>query len=376
MQDDVLGNVNLLTEILLRLPVKDALRCKCVCKKWMSLISNPQFCYWHTLGLCRKHKHNNNPNPNPYLYPSGMLFQRTLDCLRDKKACVIPFNNCSSRFMQLNAHVKFEGTLHYLLLRSCNGLTLWDSIPMPWSNKLVKRCSFYINNPSTGCCVRIDKFGYEYRFSRPYLAFEPWKSPHYKVIFLECTKTTPKMSVYSSHTGSWSKLDVHLSFPNKNFDPCHDDGGVYCNGAIHWYDHSAYLDIDRLCFKNLPVLPIPRTGLLQVKHFGESGGNLYLIIEESRYSGRYDFWELKEDYSEWILKYHVDRTYADPLCVICQPPNEDEQEESICAILLIGYKKLVSYNLKDHSCKIFYEEEDSSFVDVKVYPYFETLASI
>ncbi|XP_058742029.1 F-box/kelch-repeat protein At3g23880-like [Vicia villosa] len=37
----------LVVEILLRLPVKTVLRCKCVCKSWLSLISNPHFATSH-----------------------------------------------------------------------------------------------------------------------------------------------------------------------------------------------------------------------------------------------------------------------------------------------------------------------------------------
>jgi hypothetical protein len=36
-----------ITEILLRLPVKTILRCKCVCKSWLSLISDPHFATAH-----------------------------------------------------------------------------------------------------------------------------------------------------------------------------------------------------------------------------------------------------------------------------------------------------------------------------------------
>ncbi|MED6113459.1 hypothetical protein PIB30_070947 [Stylosanthes scabra] len=403
MCDNVLGDDDLLTEILLRLPVKDLLRCKCVCKKWMSLISEPQFCYRHTLRLCRK---NPNPNTNPYLYPSGMLFQESIDCVRNKKGYVVSFtDNSNNRFIHLNAHTNFEGTLNYRLLRSCNGLQLWDSTPIrPWpsptndaeANKILQRCSFfYVSNPSTGRCVRIDRFGFAFHpgFSSAFLVFEPWISPHYKVIFFEITsKRKVKMSVYSSEKGSWSKHDLLSPLPPDLFR--FPRPGVYCNGSIHWFDlgdnfvNSLYFDIDRLCFKDLPVLPITHGVLpydqLQVMHFGESGGNLYLIMARSTVLLKYDIWELKEDYSRWILKYNVDATKNNlvhnwcidvtPLRVVRQPPNEDGEEESIFAILIVDHRKLVSYNLKDHSWKILHQADRFSppyFKD----QYFDTLAN-
>ncbi|MED6135467.1 hypothetical protein PIB30_046743 [Stylosanthes scabra] len=402
MRDDVLGDEDLLTEILLRLLVKDALRCKCVCKKWKSLISDPQFCYRHNLRLCRKT--NPNTNTNPCLYPSGMLFQESVNLLRNKKGHVVPFtNNSNNRFIHLNAHTNFEGTLNYHILQSCNGLLLWDSTPIPWpsrpysaeANKILQRCYFfYVSNPSTGHCVRIDQFGYPFRppFSSVFLVFEPWKSPHYKVIFFEIIlKRKLKMCVYSSETGSWSKLDV-LSHPPPTLF-CFPKPAVYCNGAIHWFELgdnfviSVYFDIDQLCFKNIPVLPIPAAVMIsqnqmQVMHFGESGGILYLITKKSY---KYDIWELKEDYSRWILKYNVDPTknnlvrnsliHVAPLRVVCQPPNEDGEEESVFVILIVEQQKLVSYNLKDHSAKILHQEDRFSPPHLKE-QYFETLASI
>ncbi|MED6132139.1 hypothetical protein PIB30_016561 [Stylosanthes scabra] len=372
--DDVHGDEDLLTQILLRLPVKDSLRSKCVCKKWLSLISEPKFCYQHTLRLCRK----NNADTNPCLYPSGMLFQESVECLRNKKGYVVPFtDNSNNRFIHLNVHTNFEGTLNYHLLQSCNGLQLWDSTPIPWpsppydaeANKILQRCFFfYVSNPSTGRCVRIDQFGYAFRpaFSSVFLVFEPWKSPHYKVIFFEIIlKRKLKMCVYSSETGSWSKLDV-LSHPPPTLF-CFPKPGVYCNGAIHWfqlgcdYVISVYFDIDQLCFKNLPVLPIPAA-----------------VISQNQL-------QLKEDYSRWILRYNVDptknnlvrnsRIEVDPLRVVCQPPNEEGEEESVFVILIVEHRKLVSFNVKDHSWKILHQE-DRFFSSHFKEQYFETLASV
>ncbi|KAL9409366.1 hypothetical protein AB3S75_047707 [Citrus x aurantiifolia] len=49
---EVIGNLDdLLTEILLRLPIKSLLKFKSVSKHWLSLISNPVFC--HRLSLTR-----------------------------------------------------------------------------------------------------------------------------------------------------------------------------------------------------------------------------------------------------------------------------------------------------------------------------------
>ncbi|KAJ6976543.1 hypothetical protein D5086_022765 [Populus alba] len=46
---EVIGNnLDLVTEILLRVPAKPLLKFKCVSKQWLSLISDPKFCVSHT----------------------------------------------------------------------------------------------------------------------------------------------------------------------------------------------------------------------------------------------------------------------------------------------------------------------------------------
>ncbi|MED6145570.1 hypothetical protein PIB30_026429 [Stylosanthes scabra] len=384
------------------LVVKDVLRSKCVCKNWKSLICEPQFCYEHTLRLCRKYKQN--PNPNPYPYPSGILLQRYIGSLLPKKADIIPFTNNNSnsnkRFAHLHhAYNKLDELRHYQIQQSCNGLLLWQSTPQfvlypPYDagtkEVLHQGCSFYVSNPTTGHYVPIDQFGHEFHriFSRPFLVFEPWKSPHYKIIFFTKVEgdrkkltTKMKMSVYSSATKSWSRVDLLPSFPNSNLDY-----GVYCNGAIHWYavgKYSMYFDIDRLCLKNLPTLELPGARMidLEVVYFGECGGNLHLIVARIDEKLRYDILELKEDYSEWMVRYYIDlstiesrnSTVFGVSCVVRQPPKEDENEESKLAIVSVDYEKLVAYNLKDHSSRIFYE---GGFVPYIQHQYFETLAGM
>ncbi|MED6168898.1 hypothetical protein PIB30_015957 [Stylosanthes scabra] len=173
-----------------------------------------------------------------------------------------------------------------------------------------------------------------------------------------------KMSVYSSATESWSKVDLLPSFPNNNLDY-----GVYCNGAIHWYALALQL-------------PEARMIDLKVVYFGECGGNLQLIVARKDEKLRYDILELKEDYSEWMVRYYIDLTTIESKnsdygvsCVVRQPPKEDGNEESKLAIVSVDYEKLVAYNLKDHSSRIFYEEH-AGFVPYIQHQYFETMAGM
>ncbi|MED6222485.1 hypothetical protein PIB30_064901 [Stylosanthes scabra] len=276
----VVGDEDLLTEILLRLPVKDLLRCKGVCKQWKCLISETQFCYRHTLGLCRKHKHKHNP----FLYSSGIILSpcpcrpslRTLE-----KVHIIPFSrNNDNRIIHLDVHNKFDEQLENSFLRSCNGLLLLKSSPKEFG---VQQGSFYVSNLTTGDCVRIDPFGHQdASLSKLYLAFEAWKSPHYKVIFFDKVV---------------GDRDDELTTKIKD---CY------------------YL---RVFGRNL------RWNTFK---FG--------IWE-------FDIWESKEDYSGWILRYYVDLTtlqfdlkaysFDEVLGVVYQPPKEDEEEEFVLVMIFV-----------------------------------------
>ncbi|MED6124357.1 hypothetical protein PIB30_058303 [Stylosanthes scabra] len=381
--DCVLGDEDLLTEILVRLPAKDALRCKSVCKKWRTIISDGRFCYRHTLG-------------HPTLYPSGLILCQHQSYF--EKPRLIPFSNNNSSFIHDHLEVdnnNFHRLLHYELHQSSNGLLLWESTPgnlllqKPLDMEamiLLEECHcFYVTNPTTGSCVRIHHYDYELYdepFSmKTFLVYEPWKSPHYKIIFFTEVVTNDdkltmkmKMSVYSSETGTWSKHDLLPFFPI-DIDGSH---AVYCNGAIHWFvPHgiSVYLDINSLCWKILPRVPYSRW--LEFKNFGECGGNLQLVWLNCYQKLRYDIWELKEDYSEWIVRYHVDLItipQADHMfSVVRQPPNKDDQgEDSKLAILVVNNRKIVFYDLKDHSSRIMCYL-DGDYVH---HQYFETLASV
>ncbi|MED6187102.1 hypothetical protein PIB30_073160 [Stylosanthes scabra] len=194
-------------------------------------------------------------------------------------------------------------------------------------------------------------------------------------------------------TGSWSKHDVVPSLPN-DIKILKNDG-VYCNGAIHWYvlrgtdtiraPLSLYFDIDRLCLKSLPTLPFTLPySFIHGAYFVECRGNLHLIAKSSMQENIYSIWELKEDYSGWIQKYTLNLTTLTTLttllssslrslCVVSQPPNEDEEDESMLAILLVGKDTVMSYNLEDHSSRIIYQGDAGSSLGGQ---YFETLVSI
>ncbi|GKF52899.1 hypothetical protein Tco_0159809, partial [Tanacetum coccineum] len=84
------------------------------------------------------------------------------------------------------------------------------------------------------------------------MAFDPTKSPHYKVIQSVCLDDDDgpdysiQLHIYSSETSSWSVCSDRFSI--MSFEGFNE--GVYWNDAIHWlnrvfkdYDHSRQLNV-------------------------------------------------------------------------------------------------------------------------------------
>nr|XP_011465664.1 PREDICTED: F-box protein At5g07610-like [Fragaria vesca subsp. vesca] len=185
----------------------------------------------------------------------------------------------------------------------------------------------------------VNKFAFNSSYG---LAFDPSKSPHYKVVCV-----TSFVTSFNSHSydGEWKHLDTpdlkHFGWTSR---------ALYCNGAIHWIRDSAdagfhwrgrigddasgrwmrdeddvvhYFDICeeqlRLAAANLPVpLFVQNTSVkdfgifptgwprLFHRHFGVSGGCLYFIETYEHCSTRFEILEMERDYSAWLVKYYVD----------------------------------------------------------------------
>ncbi|QHO39656.1 uncharacterized protein DS421_4g131070 [Arachis hypogaea] len=372
--DTVIRDMDLLTEILLRLPVKQAIQCKCVCKKWLSIISNPKFRYSHT---CRLYSKYNNKPP-----PTALLVQNFGDT-KAKRASIVPFHTNNNNANKIFFHLDLDRRklMSSTIIHSCNGLLLCNVTPTPHSDLttfesflLRLESHFRICNPaiSNGHCVYLDyplgdvDSPYDddiYIFDpldlKAYLVFEPLKQPlSYKVIlfgemeapfghyYSRLNQLKPRIGIrlYSSETSCWSSVVCNL--PNDLRVP----EGVYCNGAVHWFrlddDNSVYFDVNRLCFDKLPAVPAcvdSNSELLGVKYLGECKGRLHLILSDSL---EFDIWELEEDYSSWVARYRVNlnrmhdgesalcwNLSSNPFCVLSFVLRQEEEEEDSTLVL-------------------------------------------
>ncbi|RZC86955.1 hypothetical protein C5167_030308 [Papaver somniferum] len=171
----IANNDDLLIPILLHLPVKSLIVFKCVSKGLFLLkLSYADNCGYEFINL-----------DNNKVMTGGVPFQ---------------FLN----FVNDAAGLKIDG--------SCNGIFCCSSFRWHGNDQI-----FYIYNPSTNQYKSIVKF--EYKMNNPVsvrsvsLAFNPFASPHYKVVCVwEVGQNQLQIEIFDSETATW-KLSGGPPFP-------------------------------------------------------------------------------------------------------------------------------------------------------------------
>ncbi|KGN50317.1 F-box protein At5g07610 [Cucumis sativus] len=286
--EQVLINDDLFFQILLRLPIRSLLRFKSVSKRWLSLISNPNFSHRRTI--------SHHPNPTP----SGIFFPRPTP--KSPPFDFINFTTNPSRPPFESPH--FADDKHgFLILQSCNGLFLCSTYNGNYSTR-----DFYIHNPTTNHHTKLPYLQVGAVFGLN-LAFDPLRSSDYKVIcvrYSDAYTDTFQIEMYSSVTGPWRPVQGVFSAPlSMRFD-----SGVYWNNAVHWIstsENSLYFDLREEKVHDLPMPGVP-DGQEQrrVKYFGTCGGNLNLIEIYEAQEMELNVYQMQDDHCGWFVRYRVD----------------------------------------------------------------------
>ncbi|KAL7193659.1 hypothetical protein ACSBR2_025298 [Camellia fascicularis] len=139
-----------------------------------------------------------------------------------------------------------------------------------------------------------------------YLAFDPSKSPHYKVALV--TKTSHyshySINIYSSESVSWKHVPVaatHFTFMK----------GVLWNEAIHSVNYKNVhfqFDIEAEKLIEIPMNPITkRFSHTNVRYFLECGGHLFLVQNNRPSALGFKILQMAMDRNgyNWVVKYQV-----------------------------------------------------------------------
>ncbi|CAH1444703.1 unnamed protein product [Lactuca virosa] len=290
--------VEVMVDILSRLPVKTIIQCKCVCKKWLDLVSDSYFADFQLsrspAGIMIYHDSDHNKENTGY-HKSGIWVE-----VEDKPD---HHNLPHNRVMSLDLNL--PGIIHPV--GSLNGLIcLWQY------NR--KTSNTYICNPITREYMILPKQKYHrkeiyadvtYGFGVSSVARE------YKVIRI-LQKSLSPAEVYTLGTGQWRSLGhVPYWFTGR----C----GQFLNGHAHWtirdQDSSkkiCALDFDKETFELFPSPP-PEEAFIYFDCLGVVRG---CLCRCDTYYSKFTVWVMKEYgvKKSWHKEFVIER---------CMDPNLD-----------------------------------------------------
>ncbi|CAL5364114.1 unnamed protein product [Camellia sinensis] len=342
--ETVANNDDLLNKILLHLPIRSLLRFKSVSKHWLSLITN---------------------SPRP----SGLFLYRYSHQIHPDFDFLSLLNYESPSKPPFNALTFVDDPSDLRILQSCNGLLLCRGLHLYIYNPTTSQFATLPQPPrrvlSPLCCLTTC---YDYN-----LAFDPSKSPHYKVVSVNFSWGLPdhyELEIFSSETGLWSPSG----------DPFNSDVsfnlGVFWNGALHWIStfggDSLYFNVDEEHLETMPMPPIPDGWEeRRPRYFRESRDHLHLIEIYGPRTMQFNVYEMERDYCEWFVKYRVDldaipnvfpemiRSSLDPSDLhyyqfaILGLIREESDEESFLVLHVPG--KVIPYNFRDKSFRELFD---------------------
>ncbi|KAF7144498.1 hypothetical protein RHSIM_Rhsim04G0064700 [Rhododendron simsii] len=334
------SNLDLVTEILLRVPAKPLIKFKCVSKHWLSLISDSNFAINHT---------RRNPTPPVSgIYVSAKRSKSLI--LKDQFS---PFSlGCRRGTSRLPAFSFLRDAIsgdYSTVSHSSNGLFLCCNGNM----------SYIVCNLTTQKFIPLPKPSLTSSGEKPYLIFDPTKSPHYKVVLVNNSHllNASQLAIYTSEFASWKNVSLEPRIENFG-------RGVIWNGGIIWRscwrrEHIYYqLDVDT---EKLTVTRVPPDPNLSscVIYFGECGGRLLLIQLPGNDFMEFQVFEMDRGDFRWILRYRVDLTSL-PLpnrsrCVISVITVVRGEKENDLEVVFCNWDKVFSCNLEYRTMKVFCE---------------------
>ncbi|GKD56901.1 hypothetical protein Tco_1290288, partial [Tanacetum coccineum] len=264
------------------------------------------------------------------------------------------------------------------ILKSCNGLLLCTGS---------RRHAFdYVYNPSTNLLKILLEPDYTNVDSNVYgcaglrLAFDPTKSPYYKVVRAGCTCSDIFIQIYYLEKGNWSLCNERFNY----FFFLHFDSAMsHYKLNIEYPDHPIITIIQipqsfqhgRNFFKSygniLPMIitiQIPHILHLEGKLF-DSRGCLLLVRRDDFGSSEFTIYEMMKGSSVWSVRYHVDTDdFMTPLpegwsirSTVWSIVLGEREDDSFLVINLSG--KVVEYNLISKNLREMYDMGSNQLTD-------------
>ncbi|KAK3416982.1 hypothetical protein EUGRSUZ_H02734 [Eucalyptus grandis] len=285
------------TEILLRLPVKSLLRFKCVCKRWNSLISSPQF--------AKTHLQISASSPRILLATNPPLSVSCESLHDDDRA-----GHEGTPLIQLRPPVEAPDGCRPRIVGYCDGLVcleyddhriivLWN--PATGESRNIPNASCSYNRP-TICGLGYDPSTDDYKILRHSRLRDAYGFPVVYNVF----------DVFALKTGSWRR--VHDKHDDLKYSP---DVGTYADGFLHWlvggrdtWEHKKIVSFSMNTEKfEDALLPLPEAD--EGTEFRVLGviGECLLLFESMA----------KVDMMAWIMRHYDGRSSWTKLCSVDLP---------------------------------------------------------
>ncbi|KAJ8565989.1 hypothetical protein K7X08_008565 [Anisodus acutangulus] len=353
----------LITEILIRLPIKTLLKFLCVSQSWLSLLSNTEFHKTH-INFSIK-----NPKMTDYTLAvvatvSGLGKICHVYTIHSENSCVtVVKHGCPPKSLPLSAFLLgscngliclFTGSLELMLLNPCTGK--FDVFPDLMIQYKVG---------DGGCYVRYG-FGYDVSVG-DYKVVKIFSFPQSE------GKHVNMVNVYSLRVNSWTTI--------QGFDSGYINGnvGVFANGALHWdgcHSHissasSEIVTLDLATERYGKIaLPSYEDGCIRWT-LGVSGGSLVACCNYEE-PNRADMWVMKE--------YGVEKSWT-KLVTISSPVDRRVHISPLFVgengnefLVTLG-TELTLYNSRNASFKRLANYVSGDFLQVQVATYLESLTS-
>lgn len=357
-------SVDLLTEILLRSPAKSLIRFKCVAKNWLSLVSDPHFAYNHS---------RRNPRPNPILgfYFYGRSGLKSVSFHGEQNLPPLPFVDA------LGCHENLTS-----IVDSCNGLLLCENLDCAGKDFIAQYIVCNVSTQKYRVLPKPNGNSSKWINHKAFLAFDPSKSPHYKVVLVSYVPPPPyEIDVFSLRTGCWEKVFAPHTFHGR---------GAYWNGAIHWVGavNCSRFDVDAEEMIVTPNRPLPKIlSQDKIRYLGECGGRLFLIQSRSRKVLGFRILELC---GTWWGSYQVnlrpiisafpeiETTFQFDVLSLSYVGDVEKKEDFTLVLAIPG--RIIAYNLHRKTCDVLCNLSAYDFIERGrngyAYPFVGTLSPV
>lgn len=329
----------LMDEVLCRVPVKYLLRCRCVSKKWCSVIDSTPF--------VRKHlKKTLECNVGGLLISGGGKFYLAeVESLDDDSAAVVEINDPLQN--NLLSGAQFAGAANGLVCLSKNGM---NEILLlnPSTRKVRKIPSAPAEFPRSFNMVETSLCGFGYDHV----------NDDFKVVKIaECYVQFRGIMVvvYSLKADSWTRIrDVpsNIRFTG--------DWGMFAGGSLHWLAIKNPLDCSEIVmgfdlglgqFHEVPFPTVNETSVNFCSRSVVSFGGSYLCILDKYPNSRIDGWLMNDNGMQnlWYKAFSVEQPGALGSFRFLRPVLFSQSRKEV--LLEVDGAKLVWYDLEKKTVK-------------------------